>query len=73
MANSDECNIHAYKLENKYVWSIQFHPEINNETGVQILRETASIFGWENVEELISEAYDSNIGSRILHNFINEI
>jgi len=55
------------------VWGIQFHPEINIKTGVQILREEASIFGWNNVEEMISEAYDSNIGSQIVHNFINEI
>ena len=60
-------------MKNKDVWGIQFHPEINIETGVQILRETASIFEWDNIEEIISKASDSNIGSQILHNFINEV
>jgi GMP synthase (glutamine-hydrolysing) len=73
LANSNECNIQAYKIKNKAVWGIQFHPEINIETGIQILREEASVFGLKNVEALISKAYDSNVGSQILHNFISEI
>jgi GMP synthase (glutamine-hydrolysing) len=73
LANSDECNIQAYKLKNKDVWGIQFHPEINIETDVQILRESASIFDWDNVEEIIKKANDSDIGSQLLLNFINEI
>jgi len=74
LANSDECNIQAYKLKNKDVWGIQFHPEINIETGIQILREEAlSLIGRNNVEEIISEAYDSNIGSKLLYNFIKEL
>jgi GMP synthase (glutamine-hydrolysing) len=73
LANSDKCNIQAYKLKNKDVWGIQFHPEIDIKTGVQILREEASILGLKNIEELISKAYDSNIGPQILHNFISKI
>ena len=73
LANSDKCNIQAYKLKNKDVWGIQFHPEINLETGAQILREAASIFGWNNIEEIIKKANDSNIGSQLLLNFLNEI
>ena len=73
LANSNECNIQAYKMKNKDVGGIQFHLEINIETGRQILREEASVFGWKNVDELISKACDSNIGPIILHNFVNEI
>jgi hypothetical protein len=55
------------------VWGIQFHPEITIETGIQVLRKEAPLYGLENVEELISTAYDSNSGLVILHNFISEI
>lgn len=73
LANSNECKIQAYKLKNKDVWGIQFHPEINIETGAQILRETASSFRWNNIEEIIKKANDSNIGSQLLLNFLNEL
>ena len=73
LASSDECNVQAYQLKNEDVWGIQFHPEIDTKTGTQILREAATIFGWKNVEKIIARAYDSNIGSKLLLNFIEEI
>lgn len=73
LARSDECNVQAYQLKNKEVWGVQFHPEIDIKAGTQILREAATIFGWKNVEEIITSAYDSQIGTKLLLNFIKEI
>jgi len=73
LARSDECNVQAYQLKNKDVLGIQFHPEIDIKTGIQILREAATINGWKNVEEIIARAFDSNIGSKLLLNFIEAI
>jgi len=73
LARSEKCQVQAYQLKIKDVWGIQFHPEINVEIGSQIFREAAIIFDWDNVEEIIKKANDSNIGSQLLLNFINEI
>ncbi|MFX1519954.1 MAG: type 1 glutamine amidotransferase [Promethearchaeota archaeon] len=73
LARSDECEIQAYQLKNKDVWGIQFHPEIDIETGKRILRESAQNFQWDNVEKILAKACDSSIGSQLLHNFLEEI
>jgi GMP synthase (glutamine-hydrolysing) len=73
LARSDECDVQAYQLKGKDVWGIQFHPEIDIETGKRILREAAQMFGWGNVEKILAKACDSSIGSQLLLNFINEI
>lgn len=36
-AQNDQCAVHAFRLENKPVWGVQFHPEIDKLSGMLIL------------------------------------
>jgi GMP synthase-like glutamine amidotransferase len=74
LASSSACFIQAYQYQNKPIWGIQFHPEINIEQGKELLnkgkiynKEYAYIFQ----NALNSTPKDSQITQTIIDNFIN--
>lgn len=60
LASSESCPIEAFKVKNKPIWGIQFHPEISIEKAKEILMKTEKDF----------DKYDSKLATIIFGNFI---
>lgn len=72
LARSERCAIQAFRMSNRKVYGIQFHPE-RTESGMQKTFEQFS--GVKNRQHIIGEklrnAYDATVAARIFRNFLD--
>lgn len=78
LATSERCPIEAFKINNKPVWGIQFHPEISAKKAEDIFVEGRKILEKDGLDvnaqiQLGYEVYNINIAKNIFANFINQI
>ena len=73
LAVSDGCGVQAYRVGNRLIWGLQFHPEMGSAETECIVREKAEkhpVLGLD-VDTLLAGAVDSSaLGDRILANFV---
>lgn len=73
LASTDICAVHAFQYQDKPIWGVQSHPEIDIAAGKQLLSnlialntEATSLFE----EALLSKPQDSGAITQILHHFL---
>ncbi|UCE39267.1 MAG: type 1 glutamine amidotransferase [Thermoplasmata archaeon] len=71
LASSEQCNVQAFQIKNAPVWGVQFHPEIDIESGKKYLMDLKKMFPQlkMKLDEAISEVEDSDISQCFFENF----
>ncbi|UCE74431.1 MAG: type 1 glutamine amidotransferase [Methanomassiliicoccales archaeon] len=69
IASSAQCDIHAFQIKNAPVWGIQFHPEIDMESGKKFLLDIRHLAMDLDMDSIIRKAKDSGISRRFFENF----
>lgn len=76
LAESDGCEIQAFRMEEKPVWGVQFHVEMGEEESIGIVTDKAEKYpdlGLD-VGDIVSGWIDSEaLGDRLLANFVREV
>jgi GMP synthase-like glutamine amidotransferase len=70
-AYSGQCDVQSYQLRNAPMWGIQFHPEIDMESGKKFITDLKKIVPhMENeLDQAILEAKESGISRKLFENF----
>lgn len=70
-ASSEMCDTQVFQVKGKPVWGIQFHPEIDVESGKKFINDLKQIFPDLDVDfdRAINEVNDSGISKRFFENF----
>lgn len=70
-AHSELCGVQVFQVKNKPVWGIQFHPEIDIESGKKSIEKMKHKFPDMDFDfdGAINEARDSGISRQLLENF----
>ena len=71
LASSNLCQVQAYQIKNKPMWGVQFHPEIDMESGKKFIMDLSRMFPHlkEELERSIIEARESGISEIFFSNF----
>jgi GMP synthase-like glutamine amidotransferase len=78
LATSSNCKIEAFRVIDKPVWGVQFHPEITAEKADEIFTEGRKIlekdgFDIETQIKLGYKTYNSELADNIFSNFLSEM
>lgn len=76
LASSTPCSIEAFKVKDKPIWGIQFHPEISAKKAVEIFIERPDYFKVDglNIDMEIKKGfrkYYPRLAEIIISNFVN--
>lgn len=73
LASSEMCNAHAFKVKDAPVWGVQFHPEIDIDSGKKFIRDLEHEHPELEMDfdVIIRDAKDSGISERLFGNFFN--
>lgn len=71
LASSNQCEVQAYQIKNTPMWGVQFHPEIDMESGKKFIMDLSNMFPHlkEELSRSITEARESGISQRFFENF----
>jgi GMP synthase (glutamine-hydrolysing) len=71
LASSNLCDIQAYQIKSAPMWGVQFHPEINMESGKKFILDLSKMFPHlrEELSRSITEAREPEISQRFFENF----
>ena len=73
LASSKQCKVQAFQIKNAPVWGVQFHPEIDMESGKKFIIDLRQLFPdlEMDLDCAIRDARDSGISQRFFENFYN--
>ncbi|UCF07178.1 MAG: type 1 glutamine amidotransferase [Thermoplasmata archaeon] len=73
LAHSAQCDVQAFQVRNAPMWGIQFHPEIDMESGKRFLMDLLQMVPnmKEELHQAIAGAERSQISKRLFDNFYN--
>jgi GMP synthase (glutamine-hydrolysing) len=71
LAYSDLCEVQVYQIKHAPMWGVQFHPEIDMESGKKFIMDLSRMFPHlkEELVSSITEARESGISQRFFENF----
>jgi GMP synthase (glutamine-hydrolysing) len=71
LARSDHCDVQAFRVTGTPAWGIQFHPEIDTDSGLKFLRDLVNIVPERKIEieKAIEDAGECLISDRLFGNF----
>ena len=71
LASSEMCDAQVFQVKEKPVWGIQFHPEIDVESGKKFIGDLKKTFPDSDIDfdRAINEVRDSGISKRFFENF----
>jgi GMP synthase-like glutamine amidotransferase len=71
LASSDLCEVQAYQIKNAPMWGVQFHPEIDMESGKKFIMDLSNMFPHlkEELGRSVTEAREPEISERLFENF----
>jgi GMP synthase (glutamine-hydrolysing) len=73
LASSKFCSVQAFQIIDAPAWGIQFHPEIDIDSGKKSIKDLKQLYPNLNVDfdQIIEETKDSGISQKFFENFFN--
>ena len=75
LASSVASEVQVFRVDQKPIWGVQFHPEVTPQAGCDFLRKTRQVYEPHNLryEELAARAQLSEATPQLFRNFLNSL